>query len=301
MKKPFLVLLTGPTAIGKTNLSVELAKYFGTEILSCDSRQFFEGMSIGTAVPSEKEMQDVKHHFVQHLSLDEHYSVGKFERDALQILEQLFQKKNIAFLVGGSGLYYSALLEGIDDIPPIEQETRDRVELLFAQKGLVGLQELVKEIDPEFWAQVDQQNHRRLMRPIEMYWQTGKNLSYYQKNKKAKERPFSVLKIALQREREELYERINHRVDLMMEEGLENEVRELINHQHRQALQTVGYKEFFDFFDNKIDRKTCVEKIKQNTRRYAKRQMTWFRRDKEMQFFHPSEKQEIIQFIEKYL
>jgi tRNA dimethylallyltransferase len=299
MEKPLLVLLTGPTAVGKTNLSIELAKEFNTEILSCDSRQFFKELSIGTAVPTEEELAAVPHHFIQHISIQELYSVGKYELDALKLLETLFKTKNIAFVVGGSGLYHNALLHGIDDIPAISQEVRDKGEEIFANEGIEALQKLVQEIDPVFWENVDRQNHRRLMRTLELFWQTGKPLSYYQENAKAAERSFRILKIAIVRDRGELYQRINLRVDQMLKEGLEREAKNVHPFKGNKALNTVGYQEFFDYFENQISYDECVEKIKQNTRRYAKKQFTWIRRDQDMHQFEPHQKEEIIELIKK--
>ena len=269
--RPLLVLLTGPTAVGKTNLTIQLAKAFNTEILSCDSRQFFKEMRIGTAVPYPHELDAVKHHFIQHISIEQDYSVGRYEIDALTCLDTLFKTKNIAFLTGGSGMYHQTLLYGIDDIPPTSPKVRDKVEGIFQNEGLEKLQELVKDIDPEFWETVDQKNHRRLMRTLEVYYESGKNLTYYQKYRKAAERPFDILKIAIVRDREELYNRINLRVDLMLEEGLEEEVKRLIPYKHKKSLNTVGYREFFDYFDKAIDYDTCVERVKQNTPQICKK------------------------------
>lgn len=300
-KRPLLVLLTGPTAVGKTNLTIQLAKAFNTEILSCDSRQFFKEMRIGTAVPYSHELEQVKHHFIQHISIAKDYSVGRYEIDALACLDELFKTKSIAFLTGGSGMYHQTLLYGIDDIPPTSPEIRNKVEGIFQNEGLEKLQELVKTIDPEFWETVDQKNHRRLMRTLEVYYESGKNLTYYQKYRKATDRPFDILKIAIVRDREELYDRINRRVDIMLEEGLEEEVKTLIPYKYKKSLNTVGYREFFEYFDGKMDYDTCVERIKQNTRRYAKKQMTWIRREKDLHIFSPSDFDAIKTLIDTYL
>lgn len=299
--RPLLVLLTGPTAVGKTNLTIQLANAFQTEILSCDSRQFFKEMRIGTAVPYPHELVQVKHHFIQHISIAQDYSVGRYEIDALACLNELFKTKKIAFLTGGSGMYHQTLLYGIDDIPATSPKVRDQVETLFQKEGLEKLQELVKEIDPEFWETVDRKNHRRLMRTLEVYYESGKNLTYYQKYRKATERPFDILKIAIVRDREELYARINQRVDLMLEEGLEEEVKTLMPYKHKKSLNTVGYREFFDYFDQTTDYKTCIERIKQNTRRYAKKQMTWIRREKDLHIFSPNDFDSIKTLIESHL
>lgn len=296
-KRPLLVLITGPTAVGKTDLTIKLAKMFNTEILSCDSRQFFKEMRIGTAVPEDSELAEVKHHFIQHISIVENYSVGKYELESLEVLKDLFSNTNIAFLTGGSGMYHQTLLYGIDDIPPTSEKTRDKVEDLFAKEGLEGLQKLVQEIDPEFWKTVDQKNHRRLMRTLEVYYESGKNLTYYQVHKKAKERPFDILKIAIVRDRELLYNRINKRVDLMLDAGLESEVKALIPYKHKKSLNTVGYREFFNYFEGKTDYQTCVDLVKQNTRRYAKKQMTWIRREKDLHIFSPDDLLPIVELI----
>ncbi len=299
--RPLLVLLTGPTAVGKTNLTIQLAKAFQTEILSCDSRQFFKEMRIGTAVPYPHELEQVKHHFIQHISIEKDYSVGRYEIDALNCLNDLFKTKNVVFLTGGSGMYHQTLLYGIDDIPPTSPKVRDQVEDLFKTEGLEKLQTLVQEIDPEFWDNVDQKNHRRLMRTLEVFYESGNNLTYYKKYRKAAERPFDILKIAIVRERETLYKRINLRVDLMLEEGLEQEARNLIPFKHKKSLNTVGYREFFDYFDQKADYKTCIERIKQNTRRYAKKQMTWIRREKDLHIFSPDDFTSIKSLIDSHL
>ncbi|MGB1294671.1 MAG: tRNA (adenosine(37)-N6)-dimethylallyltransferase MiaA [Flavobacteriales bacterium] len=296
-KRPLLILLTGPTAVGKTELCIQLAETFDTEILSCDSRQFFKEMNIGTAVPSDLELSRVKHHFIQHISLEQDYSVGKYELDALEVLESLFKNKELAFVTGGSGMYHQTLLYGIDDIPATSVEVREKVEGIFRDEGLEKLQVLVQEIDPEFWETVDQNNHRRLMRTLEVFYMSGKNLTYFQKYKKAKSRPFDVLKIAITRDREELYTRINKRVDMMLKEGLEDEVKSVLGFRHKKAINTVGYKEFLSYFDGEISYERCVELIKQNTRRYAKKQMTWIRREKNIHVFSPDQKQEIIELI----
>lgn len=299
--RPLLVLLTGPTAVGKTELTIQLAKAYQTEILSCDSRQFFKEMRIGTAVPSSHELKQVKHHFIQHISIAEDYSVGRYEIDALECLDKLFKTKSIAFLTGGSGMYHQTLLYGIDDIPATSPKVRDLVEGIYQNEGLEKLQTLVKEIDPEFWKTVDRKNHRRLMRTLEVYYESGKNLTYYQKYKKASERPFDILKIAIVRDREELYNRINYRVDLMLNDGLEEEVKQLIPFRHKKSMNTVGYREFFDYFDDKIEYTTCVELIKQNTRRYAKKQMTWIRREKDLHIFSPNDFNSIKTLIDSHL
>lgn len=295
--RPLLVLLTGPTAVGKTELCIQLAEEFQTEILSCDSRQFFKEMNIGTAVPTANELSRVPHHFIQHISISEDYSVGKYELDALECLNKVFKEHSIAFLTGGSGMYHQTLLYGIDDIPATSPKIRDKVEEIYQNEGLKQIQELVMEIDPEFWETVDQKNHRRLMRTLEVFYESGKNLSYFQNNKKAKERPFDILKIAITRDREILYNRINKRVDIMINAGLEEEVKSVLGYRDKKALNTVGYREFISYFDKKIDFESCVNLIKQNTRRYAKKQMTWIRREKDLHIFSPDQKQDIIELI----
>lgn len=295
--KKYLIAIVGPTAIGKTDVSIALAKHFKSEIISADSRQFFKEMSIGTAVPSGEELAKVPHHFIQHISIKEDYSVGDFERDALQILEPKFKKHNLFFLVGGSGLYIDAVLKGLDTFPEINPKVRAELQKLFDQKGIEPLQEQLKQQDPEYYEKVDAQNPHRLIRALEVCIQSGKPYSSFLGKNKPK-RPFEILKIGLEADRKVLYDRINRRVDLMIENGLIAEAKQLEEKKHLNALQTVGYKEMFSFFENEISLESAIEEIKKNSRRYAKRQLTWLRKDEEVQWFEYNETiEKIIQYI----
>ncbi len=295
-----LVVLIGATAVGKTDTSIAVAKHFDTEIISADSRQFFKEMNIGTAVPEPEQLTEVKHHFIQHLSIQEYYSSYDFEQDAIALAMQLFEEKDVVVLTGGSMLYIDAICKGIDDIPTISAEIRAKVEQDYHEKGLAYLQEQLKRLDPVFYEEIDLQNPKRLLHAVEVCLQSGKPYSALRTNK-AKERPFRIVKIGLDRDREELYERINLRVDLMLEAGLEEEVRSVYPFRGLNALKTVGYKEFFGYFDGEYDREEAIRLVKRNSRHYAKRQLSWFRRDAEIKWFHPSEVEAINTYVEKFL
>ncbi len=297
-KKPLLVVLTGPTAVGKTTLSIELAKYFHSEIISCDSRQFYREMSIGTAKVRAEEMQLVPHHFINHLSIEDSYNVSDYEQECLRLLDKLFEKHSIVFLSGGSGLYIDAVCSGIDDLPDIDAKLRADLWQTYEEKGLSHIQKLLDEMDPKYYAVVDKKNPSRILRALEVCLQSGKKYSSLRKNKE-KQRNFNVLKIALDLEREELFKRINERVEIMIEEGLVNEARSLYPHRNFNALKTVGYREIFDYFDKIITLEEAKEKIKTNSRRYAKRQLTWLKKDSNYHWFHPNEKEKIIALIKE--
>ena len=282
--KPLLICVVGPTAIGKTALSIQLAKYFSTEILSADSRQFYKEMRIGTAVPSNKEITAVTHHFIQNKSIFEAYSVGDFERDAMALLKVLFQKHKIVIMVGGSGLYVDAVVNGLDNFPEVSGEIRENLIKEFEEKGLEPLQEELKKVDPTYYNEVDIQNHQRVIRALEIYRGSGERFSSFRKKKKMN-RPFNTLFIGLQAEREVVYNRINERVDLMMNEGLLEEAKRLFLHRDLNALQTVGYRELFDFFDGIIPLEEAISEIKKNTRRFSKRQLTWFKKNNNILWF----------------
>lgn len=273
-----LIAIGGPTAIGKTAFAIALAKELNCEILSCDSRQFFKEMSIGTAVPTRTELQQVPHHFIQHKSVTNIYTAGDFERDAIELLDHLFSKSDYAILVGGSGLYFNAVLQGMDVFPEVPEQRRQEVKSLYENSGLEGLQRSLEQLDPDYYSTVDTLNPQRLMRALEVCISSGLPYSSFRTGSKSR-RNFTSFKFALEAPREVLYERINQRVDAMMQEGLLDEVRELLPFRHLNALQTVGYKELFDFLDGRISLAFAVEEIKKNTRRFAKRQMTWFRKD----------------------
>lgn len=296
MNNKQLIVIHGPTAIGKTRLSIELAKHYNTEIISCDSRQFYKELKIGAAPPSPDELLAVKHHFIQHLSVTDHYSVGNFEQDAINKIEQLFQTYDKLIMVGGSGLYIDAVCKGIDTMPKISDAIRNKLNENYTKKGLVWLQNKLKEIDPTYYANCDKNNPQRLIRALEVKQQTGKSISDFQK-KEHKKRPFNIIKIGLQMDREQLYNRINCRVDIMMQKGLLEEVESLIPFQNYNALNTVGYKELFQYFKGNISLEESVEEIKKNTRRFAKRQLTWFRRDKDIQWFSTNKIEDITPFI----
>jgi len=281
-----LIVIAGPTASGKTAFSIELAKALNTVILSADSRQFYKEMSIGTAAPTEEELAQVKHYFVHHISIEDKYDVADYERDAMQLLDEIFKTHDNVILTGGSGLFIDAVCNGIDAMPDIEPEIRQKVEKLLQNGGLKALQDEVQCLDPEYFALVDQQNPRRLQRALEVCYQTGKTFTSFRSGN-AVQRDFEIKKYALLWERQALIERIDRRVDLMMEQGLLEEARSLYPKRHLNALNTVGYKELFAYFDGQCTLAEAVEQIKIHTRQYAKRQMTWLRRDKAYQWTIP--------------
>tara|TARA_B100000214_G_scaffold243909_1_gene178836 strand:- start:10254 stop:11159 length:906 start_codon:yes stop_codon:yes gene_type:complete len=293
-----VIFIIGPTAIGKTKLSIDLAKLFSCEIISCDSRQFYKELKIGSAPPNKLELTKIKHHFIQNLSVEEDYSAGQFEIDAIELIKKIHEKTNLVLMVGGSGLYIDAICKGLDKTPKISKKIRKEINEEYKNKGLIWLQEKVKKIDPELYFNNNCNNPQRLLRTLELFSQTGKNLSSFQ-TKKTKKRPFKIIKIGLNTNRKILYNRINKRVDDMIEKGLLKEAHSLINYQHKNALQTVGYKEIFKFLENKFSFEEAINAIKKNTRRFAKRQLTWFRKDKEIKWFEPNELNEIKKFISK--
>ncbi|NLN94944.1 MAG: tRNA (adenosine(37)-N6)-dimethylallyltransferase MiaA [Bacteroidales bacterium] len=297
MTKPkLLIVITGATAVGKTTISTQLAKQLETEIISCDSRQFYKEMQIGTAAPTEEELALVPHHFIRFLSVTEPYDVFRFEADALACLENLFQQKQFAIMTGGSGLYIDAVCRGFDELPDRDPELRMKLQQEYKKYGLEYLQEQVKKLDPEYFSKVDINNPNRLLRAIEVCIITGKTFSQLRKGK-PQERPFRILKLVLNRERKELFDRIALRTDKMIADGMVDEVKSLIPYRHFNALKTVGYKEIFEYLDGKISLSQAIEDIKTNTRRYAKRQLTWFKKDVEYKWFHPDETNEIMELI----
>ena len=291
-----VIIIVGPTAIGKTALSIDIAKRLNTEIISCDSRQFYKELLIGAAPPSSKELAQVKHHFIHNLSVANDYNAGAFELDAMARIEQLHKTKDTIIIVGGSGLYINAVCKGFDKIPKIPDNIRKELNNQFNQNGITWLQKEVKKIDPIFFESCDTQNHQRLLRALEIYKATGENLSSF-KSETAKIRPFKIIKIGLTIDRVLLYERIDARVDKMIENGLLEEVESLLPFQNKNALQTVGYKEIFSFYNNECTLEQAIANIKQNTRRFAKRQLTWFRKDKDIKWFELHELDEINKFI----
>ncbi|HKL36139.1 MAG TPA: tRNA (adenosine(37)-N6)-dimethylallyltransferase MiaA [Salegentibacter sp.] len=298
MNTNYLINIVGPTAIGKTSLAIQLANKFDAEIISADSRQFYKEMSIGTAVPSEKELEAAKHHFIQHISVEDNYNVGDFETQAIQKLEELFQNNNIVIMVGGSGLYTKSVLQGLDYFPEVSLEIRQELNLKLEKEGLVPLQQQLQKLDPDYYKIVDIENPHRVIRALEVCISSGKPYSSFL-NQPKKERDFTVISIGLSADREIIYERINYRVDLMMEQGLLKEAKSLFPKRHLNALNTVGYKELFAFLEGKDSLETSVSEIKKNTRRFAKRQLTWFRKDQEINWFdYKAPVEEIQQFID---
>ena len=282
--KKILLTVVGPTAIGKTSLAIDLALHFGTEIISCDSRQFFKEMSIGTAVPSSEELAQVKHHFIQHKSIFDTYSVGDFERDAITLLKELFKQHNVVIMVGGSGLYADTVVYGLDDFPEVSPEIRNELNELYQKQGITYLQTRLKDLDPIQYTQIDVQNPQRMMRALEVCIASGKPYSSFL-NKKETLRDFTNITIGLTAEREVVYNRINERVELMLDNGLLIEAQTLFPHKKLNALQTVGYRELFNFFEGKTSLDFAIEEIKKNTRRFAKRQYTWFHKNKDINWF----------------
>ena len=287
MKKKIIVIV-GPTAIGKTEYSIRIAKKYRTEIISCDSRQFYKELKIGTAPPNEKQLKEVKHHFIHNLSIHDNYSAGVFEKDAIKKIQEIHKKKDNIILVGGSGLYVDAVCNGFNIIPTVSKEIRQDINLLYENKGIEWLKEKVKNIDPNSFTKQNYNNPQRLLRILEVYYQTKKPLSFFHNNKK-KEREFIIQKIGLKIEREKLYDKINQRVDKMIKNGLVKEVTNLKQYKNINALQTVGYKEIFEFLENKISLENAIEKIKRNTRRFAKRQITWFKKDQSISWHNYDE------------
>lgn len=293
------IFIAGPTAVGKTDVAIQVAEWLQTEIISFDSRQFYKELKIGAAPPSPEELSRVPHHLVGHLSVKDDYSAGDFEKEALAKLDEIFEKHDTAVLVGGSGLYMRILTDGFDEMPHIPAEVREKLNTELTENGLETLAEELKQKDPKYFAQVDQQNPQRVIRALEVIRTTGNTYTSYRQGSKT-ERPFNIIKIGLDLPREELYERINLRVDKMMEAGLYEEVKSLLPFRDKNSMQTVGYKELIRHFDGEIDLATAVEEIKKNSRRYAKRQLTWFRREKDVEWFSPFKMEEVKRFIEAF-
>lgn len=300
MKKPLLVCIVGPTAVGKTNVAITLAQQFSTEIVSADSRQFFKEMSIGTAKPSPAELAAAPHHFINSHSITEAFSVGDFEKSGLHLLEDLFKKHSIVFLAGGSGLYVQAISQGFDNLPKAPPELRAQLNEQLAKEGIEVLQKHLEALDPTYYAEVDIYNTQRIIRALEVCISTGQPFSTFRKHA-TNERPFELLTIGLNTERSKLYDRINKRVDVMMEQGLLAEVEILLPYRELNALQTVGYQELFDYLEGKKSLEKAVEEIKQHTRNFAKRQLTWFRKNTETHWFEPLQLAEMTALINKIL
>jgi tRNA dimethylallyltransferase len=292
-----LVVITGPTAVGKTALTMQLAEHYGVPIINADSRQIYRELKIGTAAPTAEQQKLVKHYFVGTKSIDDYYNASMYEQEVLELLDA--ERSTFHVLSGGSMMYIDAVCNGIDDIPTVRDDIREEMKRRYQEEGLEALCEELRQLDPEHYAIVDRQNYRRVIHALEICHQTGKTYTSFRTQQK-KERPFRIVKIGLNREREELYNRINQRVDQMMNDGLLDEVKGLINKRETNALNTVGYKELFDYLDGRWSLEEAVERIKGNTRRYARKQLTWYKRDEDMRWFHPDDKQEILNYLKHY-
>lgn len=293
-----LVALVGPTAIGKTETGIEMAEYFGSEIISADSRQMYRELKIGTALPSIDQLGRVKHHFIGTLSVSDYYNASMFEAEVLELLKKLFHEKKIIFMVGGSTLYVNAVFHGIDDLPTTDPQLRNELLTQYKEQGIEYLRMKLKMLDPVYHQRVDLKNPNRILKAIEISLMTGKPYSSFL-TAPAKKREFKIIKLGLNTDRKVLFERINKRVDQMMEDGLLEEVKGLQSFQHLNSLNTVGYKELFSYLDRKISYNEAIELIKQSTRNYAKRQLTWFNRDPEIKWFDPSQKSDMLNFIKE--
>ena len=291
-----LIVITGPTAVGKTQLCLDIARHFDIPIINADSRQIYKELSIGTAQPSAEEQQLVRHYFVGTLSLEDYYSASLFEQQVLALLGKLFQTSDYALMAGGSMMYIDAVCDGIDDIPTIDDETRATMKQRLADEGLEKLCEELHRLDPEYYEIVDRQNPKRVVHALEICTMTGRTYTSFRKREK-KDRPFRIINIGLNRDREELYNRINARVDKMMQQGLLEEAQNLFRMRELNALNTVGYKELFEYFNGRWSLDEAVERIKGNTRRYARKQLTWYKKDPLIRWFHPDQKKDIIDYI----
>lgn len=294
-----LIVITGPTAVGKTSLCLDIAREFEIPIINADSRQIFRELRIGTASPTPEQLKQVRHYFVGSLSINDYYSASMYEQDVMTLLDKLFQTSDYALMAGGSMMYIDAVCNGIDDIPTVDEKTRTVLKQRLEEEGIEALAEELKRLDPEHYEIVDRKNPRRVIHALEICHMTGSTYTSFRTAIK-KQRPFQIIKIGLNRDREELYQRINHRVDEMMQQGLLDEARRLAGHRETNALNTVGYKELFEYFDNKWSLEEAIERIKGNTRRYARKQLTWFKRDEQIQWFRPNQKDEILKYITQY-
>jgi tRNA dimethylallyltransferase len=291
-----LIVLLGPTGVGKTALSLDFAEYLDSPVISADSRQFYQALPIGTAAPTKEELERVQHYFVGNLQLTDYYSASQFETDVLRLLDDLYKNRKTILMSGGSMMYIDAVCKGIDEIPTIDGKLRANLKELYEREGIAPIRNQLKLLDPVFYKQVDLKNHKRLIHALEICLMSEKPYSSLRKNE-IKQRPFKIVKIGLQRDREELYERINCRVDEMMEQGLLEEARAVYPFRHLNSLNTVGYKELFNCFSGEWALDFAVEKIKQNTRIYSRKQMTWFKRDPNIRWFHPNDNKAIIQYL----
>lgn len=300
MDKPTLIVLIGPTGVGKTELSLAIAEKYHSAIISSDSRQLYSDLKIGTAAPTPEQLDRVRHYFVGTLRLTDYYSAAQFEAEALGKLEELFKQNPVEVMTGGSMMYVDAVCKGIDDIPTVDKETRDLLLRRYETEGLEQLCAELKLLDPEYYKIVDRKNHKRVIHALEICYMTGKTYTSFRTRSK-KERPFHILKIGLFRDREELYDRINRRVDMMMEQGLLEEARAVYPYRQLNSLNTVGYKELFNYFDGTWTLPFAIEKIKQNSRIYSRKQMTWFKRDSDITWFHPDEPDMVFAFLDQKL
>ncbi len=294
--KNTLVIILGPTGIGKTNLAIEIAQYFNTEILSADSRQIYKEMTIGTAVPTKQQIEKVPHHFIQNKSIHEYYNASMFELEVIELLNNLFKNHRVAVVTGGSGMYIDAICYGIDDIPSVDEEVRNNLVHRLNTEGLESLRKELKIIDPQFYSIVDLRNPKRILKALEIYYISGKPYSSFL-TRKPKNRDFKIIKIGLRMDRKDLYDRINKRVDEMIDLGLIEEAERLDSYKNLNGLNTVGYKELFEYFEGKHSLQEAIELIKRNTRHYARKQITWFNRYSDINWFKPEEKDEIINKI----
>ena len=294
-----LIVITGPTAVGKTALTIELARHFGIPVINADSRQVYRELRIGTASPTSEQLAQAKHYFVGHKSIHDYYNASLYEQDVLTLLDTLFVDSPVQLLSGGSMMYIDAVCNGIDDIPTIRDDIRSDLKKRYQEEGLDTLCADLLRLDPEHYAVVDRKNHRRVIHALEVCYQTGRTYTSF-RTQARKVRPFRVMKIGLNRDRTELYDRINRRVDQMMADGLTDEAQTLYPLRQLNALNTVGYKELFDYMDGRWPLDEAVERMKGNTRRYARKQLTWFRRDAEVRWFHPDNKEDILNYIKHY-
>lgn len=299
LASPTLLVLLGPTGVGKTALSIRIAEYFKTEIISCDSRQLYREMSVGTAVPEKGMLEMIPHHFIHSHSITEPHNAARFETEVLERLNLLFKQHSLVLMTGGSMLYIDAVCKGIDDLPDVDPELRVTLMERLKQEGIERMRAELKLLDPEYYQVVDLQNPVRIIHALEICYTTGKTLTS-QRTKTAKVRNFNILKIGLNRDRNELYDRINQRVEEMMQAGLEAEVQSLLPFRHLNTLNTVGYRELFDYFDGNCSRAEAIEKIKANSRKYARKQLTWFRKDPEIQWFHPDQEIQMFELFKHY-
>ena len=297
LREKKLIVLTGPTAVGKTAASLDIARHYGIPVINADSRQIYRELQIGTARPTEAQMQNIPHYFVGSLSLNDYYSASLFEQQVLSLLKELMTKSNYALLSGGSMMYIDAVCDGIDDIPTIDDATRALMKQRLTDEGLEALCKELKRLDPDYYEVVDLQNPRRVVHALEICTMTGKTYTSFRKKEK-RERPFDIIKIGLNRPREELYDRINRRVDQMVADGLLEEAKTLYPMKSLNALNTVGYKELFDYFDGRWSLDEAIERIKGNTRRYARKQLTWFKKDERIRWYHPDDQTAIINDID---